>query len=190
MQRVLEPAGHLPLCRHQRRRGAGQCERVRVLLGLVGRGLLVVQGAAGWWWRGRGLPCSKVAPGQTTHAPRQSQPACLCRNAKLGPCWHQSSLINTGNRSLPGWTTLTLVPPTPPKVMPLSHPVSTLPASCLWYVPAPQIWDVAKLKRTRTMTGHRQRVGTQVTRSGHERADVGRALECMNCVCQDDAVVV
>jgi cell division cycle 20-like protein 1 (cofactor of APC complex) len=25
-----------------------------------------------------------------------------------------------------------------------------------------QIWDVSKLKRTRTMTGHRQRVGTQV----------------------------
>lgn len=24
-----------------------------------------------------------------------------------------------------------------------------------------QIWDVAKLKRTRTMAGHRQRVGTQ-----------------------------
>lgn len=26
-----------------------------------------------------------------------------------------------------------------------------------------QIWDVSKLKRTRTMTGHRQRVGTQVS---------------------------
>ena len=27
---------------------------------------------------------------------------------------------------------------------------------------AVQIWDVSKLKRTRTMTGHKQRVGTQV----------------------------
>jgi len=31
---------------------------------------------------------------------------------------------------------------------------------------AAQIWDVSRLKRTRTMTGHRQRVGTQVRLNG------------------------
>lgn len=32
-----------------------------------------------------------------------------------------------------------------------------------------QIWDVSKLKRTRTMTGHRQRVGTQVSWCMYEK---------------------
>jgi len=42
--------------------------------------------------------------------------------------------------------------------------------------PAPvlaQIWDVTKLKRTRTMAGHRQRVGTQAW-SSHMLGSGGR----------------
>jgi cell division cycle 20-like protein 1 (cofactor of APC complex) len=36
-----------------------------------------------------------------------------------------------------------------------------------------QIWDVTKLKRTRTMAGHRQRVGTQAW-SSHMLGSGGR----------------
>lgn len=53
-----------------------------------------------------------------------------------------------------------------------------------------QIWDVVKLKRTRTMTGHRQRVGTQVrprqgwpacTDSLHRHSDApGASWLCLN----------